>query len=94
MLKLVAADARAFVAVVAAVESAALRVKLPRVTFRCQTRSIAAWHALVDRGYRVHWTDLRMTLRSYPETPVAEGAVVWSNWEVWEKREGRMKTVS
>jgi GNAT superfamily N-acetyltransferase len=82
VLKLVATDPGAFASVVAAVESAALRIKLPRVTFRCQTRSLAAWHALVDRGYRVHWTDLRMTLRSYPETALAEGAVVWSNWEV------------
>jgi hypothetical protein len=82
VLKVVALDIRAFTALVGAMESAALRIKLPRVSFRCQSRSLEAWHLLVDRGYRVHWTDLRMTLRGYPEPAVAEGAVVWSNWEV------------
>jgi hypothetical protein len=82
VLKLVAAHGRALTALVGALESAALRIKLPRLSFRCQARSLQAWHFLVDRGYRVHWTDLRMTLRDYPEAAVAEGAVVWSNWEV------------
>jgi len=82
VLKLVAAHGRALAALVGALESAALRIKLPRLSFRCQSRSLQAWHFLVDRGYRVHWTDLRMTLRDYPEAAVAEGAVVWSNWEV------------
>lgn len=82
VLKVVASDDRAFAALVGAMEAAALRIKLPRVSFRCQSRSLQAWHFLVDRGYRVHWTDLRMSLRGYPEAEVAEGAVVWSNWEV------------
>jgi GNAT superfamily N-acetyltransferase len=82
VLKLVATDSRAFAALVGALESAALRIKLPRLSFRCQTRSLSAWHFLVDRGYRVHWTDLRMSLQDYPEATVSEGAVVWSNWEV------------
>ena len=82
VLKVVASDVRAFTSLVGAMEAAALRIKLPRVSFRCQSRSLEAWHLLVGRGYRVHWTDLRMTLRSYPEAPVADGAVVWSNWEV------------
>jgi len=82
VLKLVAASARAFAALVGALESAALRIKLPRLSLRCQSGSLAAYHFLVERGYRVHWTDLRMTLKGYPAVPVADGAVVWSNWEV------------
>jgi hypothetical protein len=82
VLKLVAVDPRAFMAVVAAVEAAAVRLRLPRVALRCQTAFHSAYHSLLERGYRVHWTDLRMTLRDFGEPAVAEGAVVWSNWEV------------
>jgi hypothetical protein len=35
----------------------------------------------VGRGYRVHWTDLRMTLESYPRREPVRG-VVMSNWEI------------
>jgi GNAT superfamily N-acetyltransferase len=82
VLKLVATDPRAFMAVVAAVEAAAQRLRLPRVALRCQTAFPAAYSALIARGYRVHWTDLRMTLRDCGEPAVEKGAVVWSNWEV------------
>jgi len=82
VLKLVAVDPEAFGAVLSGVESAALKLRLPRVAVRCQTAFQPAYHALIDRGYRVHWTDLRMTLQGFGEPPVREGAVVWSNWEV------------
>jgi GNAT superfamily N-acetyltransferase len=82
VLKLVATDPRSFMAVVASVEAAALRIRLPRVALRCQTAFPAAYAALIERGYRVHWTDLRMTLRDFGEPTVEKGAVVWSNWEV------------
>jgi hypothetical protein len=36
---------------------------------------------LVERGYRVRWTDLRMTLDGYEE-PHAPTGVVFSNWEI------------
>lgn len=82
VLKLVAVDPKAFLMVVAGVEAAATRLRLPRVALRCQTGFRPAYRALIERGYRVHWTDLRMTLRDFDEPEVAEGAVVWSNWEV------------
>jgi GNAT superfamily N-acetyltransferase len=82
VLKLAAVDAAVLGAIISGVESAALKLRLPRVAVRCQTAFQTAYHALIDRGYRVHWTDLRMTLRGFAEPPVREGAVLWSNWEV------------
>ena len=81
-LKLVATDAEAFGAIVSAIETAAVKHRLPRVAIRCQTAFQAPYHALIDRGYRVHWTDLRMTLEGFGEPAVRAGSVVWSNWEV------------
>ncbi|HKV74405.1 MAG TPA: GNAT family N-acetyltransferase [Gemmatimonadales bacterium] len=82
VLKLVATDPEAFGAIISAVETAAVKHRLPRVAIRCQTAFQSPYHALVDRGYRVHWTDLRMTLEGFAEPAVRNGAVVWSNWEV------------
>jgi hypothetical protein len=36
---------------------------------------------LIELGYRVHWTDLRMLLHGYPQRIPTEG-VVMSNWEI------------
>ncbi len=52
-----------------------------RIGVRCQTGYGEAYRALVHRGFRVRWTDLRMTVAGYAERPPAQG-VVWSNWEV------------
>jgi GNAT superfamily N-acetyltransferase len=82
ILKIVAPDVRSFIGVVAGAEAAAQRLRLPRVSLRCQTAFRSHYAALVDRGYRVHWTDLRMNLRGFAEPVLAEEAVVWSNWEV------------
>ena len=51
-----------------------------RVAVRCQTAQPEAYLHLIGHGYRVHWTDLRMTLRGRGE-PVPAG-VVMSNWEI------------
>jgi len=80
VLKLVAEDVRVFEAVVQAVQSAAAAGGIRRITLRCQTRFQDAYGWLMEQGFRVHWTDLRMTLRGYPE-PAAQG-VVLSNWEI------------
>jgi hypothetical protein len=48
---------------------------------RCQTRFDAAFRRLVARGYRVRWTDLRMTYEGYPEAHPGRG-VLFSNWEI------------
>ncbi len=81
VLKLAAADERAFHAALAATEAAAARAGIRRVAIRCQTRYAEAFRRLVARGYRVRWTDLRMTYDGYPEPQPANG-VLFSNWEI------------
>ena len=81
VLKLVAEDLGAFESLVGAVQNAALAEGILRVGFRCQTAYGAAYSRLIDLGYRVHWTDLRMTLRGFHERVAGEG-VVLSNWEI------------
>lgn len=81
VLKLVALDLEAFDHILAALEADAAEERLRRVAVRCQTQHEAAWRALVQRGYRAHWTDLRMTLPEHPERALT-GGVVFSNWEI------------
>ena len=81
ILKLAARDERAFQAVITATEAAAARSGIRRVAVRCETRHTHAFRQLVERGYRVRWTDLRMTYEGYPEPDLAEG-VIFSNWEI------------
>jgi GNAT superfamily N-acetyltransferase len=82
VLKLFAGSARAFLTLMACVESIAADAMLSRVAIRCQTGQRRAYRALVDRGYDVRWTDLRMTLDGRPERHVAMGEVLFSNWEI------------
>jgi GNAT superfamily N-acetyltransferase len=81
VLKLAARSGAAFEAAVAAVESAAAHAGIRRVSLRCQTAYTDAYRRLVTRGYRVRWTDLRMTADGYPE-PHPETGVLFSNWEI------------
>src|SRR6266516_1978904 len=81
VLKLAARDDRAFEASIAATEAAAARAGIRRVAVRCQTRFDDTFRRLVARGYRVRWTDLRMTYEGYPE-PHAGRGVLFSNWEI------------
>ena len=81
VLKLAARDDMAFDAAIAAVEAAAAKAGIRRIAVRCQSRYDDAFHRLIARGYRVRWTDLRMTYEGYPEQHVARG-VVFSNWEI------------
>ncbi len=81
VLKLVARHLSAFEAALTAVEVAAADVGISRVSVRCQTAWDVAFRRLVARGYRVRWTDLRMTLDGYPERIPGEG-IVFSNWEI------------
>jgi hypothetical protein len=81
VLKLAARSARAFEAAVTATEAAAARLGIRRVAIRCQTRFPEAFRWLVDRGYRVRWTDLRMCAEGYAEPHPARG-VLFSNWEI------------
>lgn len=82
VLKLYATDQRSLVAIMGSLEAAAVRVGLKRVSVRCQTRFPVAYRALVERGYRVRWTDLRMTLNGHPEVALPGDSVLFSNWEI------------
>jgi hypothetical protein len=48
---------------------------------RCQSEFASAYLRLVTRGYRVHWTDLRMTLGGFEQRAPSQG-IVMSNWEI------------
>jgi len=56
--------------------------RLRRVAIRCQTAFTDAYLHLVARGFRVHWTDLRMTLPTHAESAPQGAGVVLSNWEI------------
>ena len=81
MLKLAAEDLAAFADLVDAVQAAAESERLRRVSIRCQAAFGQAYARLIRDGFRVHWTDLRMTLAGFPEAPAGNG-VVMSNWEI------------
>ena len=82
VLKLYAESADAFDRLLVALESCAAKLKLRRVAVRCQTVYRGAYRALVQRGYRVRWTDLRMCFEGYEEPVLGSGAVLFSNWEI------------
>ncbi len=81
VLKVGAVSVEALLALLDAVSAWAARQGARRIGVRCQTAYGDAYRALVRRGYRVRWTDLRMTLTGFPERVPADG-LVWSNWEV------------
>jgi GNAT superfamily N-acetyltransferase len=81
VLKLVARDAAAFDRLLDALPSAAIQERVGRLAIRCQTEFAAAYLRLVARGYRVHWTDLRMILEGSPQRTPRAG-IVMSNWEI------------
>ncbi len=80
VLKLVAVDVPAMESLCERLEAVAVRQQVRRVAIRCQTHYRASYRALIERSYRVHWTDLRMTLHDAPESP-GKG-IVMSNWEI------------
>jgi len=63
------------------VQRAAHAERVRRVAIRCQTAYAEAYARLIDLGFRVHWTDLRMVLRGSPQRAPRSG-VVMSNWEI------------
>lgn len=80
VLKLVATDAVAFERLVDGLQADAIASRLRRVAVRCQTAGGEAYSHLTGRGFRVHWTDLRMTLPEAPERQA--NGVLMSNWEI------------
>jgi GNAT superfamily N-acetyltransferase len=81
VLKLVARTPEDFDTVIEAVQRSASVERVRRVAVRCQSALAEAYLRLVDRGFRVHWTDLRMILRGYAATGAKKG-IVLSNWEI------------
>jgi GNAT superfamily N-acetyltransferase len=82
VLKLVARDLHALETLVEGLQADAVSERLRRVAIRCQTAHAGAYLHLVSRGFRVHWTDLRMTLPAHAEVAPAGEGVVLSNWEI------------
>ena len=80
ILKLVAEDRESALDIVAMAEVEAAQIGLLRVSLRCQTVHGELYSRLVAGGFRIHWTDLRMTLAGKEE--VARSGVLLSNWEI------------
>lgn len=82
VLKLVAqTDADAMVLVRQLTEYAR-RCSTRRIAIRVQGDAVRLYAALIARGGRVRWTDLRMTLAEYGEPPQPADGVMLSNWEI------------
>jgi GNAT superfamily N-acetyltransferase len=81
VLKLVAASLDDMEQVVDAVQHSAQRERARRVALRCQSAFAEAYLRLVERGFRVHWTDLRMILRGFAN-PGSRAGLLLSNWEI------------
>ncbi|NIM52378.1 MAG: GNAT family N-acetyltransferase [Gemmatimonadales bacterium] len=82
VLKLFADSGESFVRLLVALEACAAALRVRRVAIRCQTGYSTAYRLLTARGYRVRWTDLRMTLEQFPEAVLPAGEVLFSNWEI------------
>lgn len=80
-LKIAAVDLQALLAILDAAAAWASRLAVRRLAVRCQTAYQDAYRALMGRGFRVRWSDLRMTLTGYPEAVPTTG-ILWSNWEI------------
>ena len=81
-LKLAAVDLPALLSVLDLAAAWAGRLAVRRLAVRCQTGYTEAYRALIGRGFRVRWSDLRMTLTGYPEAQPEGDAILWSNWEI------------
>jgi len=81
-LKIAAADLPALLDVLGAASEWSQRQGVRRLAVRCQSVYADAYAALVERGWRVRWSDLRMTMAGFSERLPASGGIVWSNWEI------------
>ncbi len=81
VLKLVTATPDTFERLIQSVQYSATSERVSRVAIRCQTEFSTAYLKLIELGYRVHWTDLRMLLQGYPQRS-PESGIVMSNWEI------------
>ena len=81
VLKVGALDEEALFVALGAAGAWAHRSGGRRLAIRCQSAYGDLYGRLVDRGFRVRWSDLRMTLAGFPEHRPQAG-VLWSNWEI------------
>jgi GNAT superfamily N-acetyltransferase len=81
VLKLVATNPFAFERLLQALQLSAVNERVTRIAIRCQTEFAHAYLRLIELGYRVHWTDLRMLLQGYPQRVPSDG-ILMSNWEI------------
>ena len=77
---IVAVDTAAAIELIHGVEHLIGHLDVTMVTIRCQTAYSDLFTQLVAGGYRVHWTDLRLTLNGKPEQ--TRTGVMLSNWEI------------
>lgn len=80
VLKLGAVDRAAARDLVVGLEALGSTLKAT-VSIRCETRLATLFSDLIQVGYRVSWTDLRLTLDGHAEHDPGEG-VLLSNWEI------------
>lgn len=81
VLKLVARTDDDFEHLVTSLADHARRSGTRRVALRMQGQYERAYRRLIERGARVRWSDLRMTLEGFSET-MPECGIVLSNWEI------------
>jgi len=81
VLKVVASNPTSFERLLQALQLSAVAERVSRIAIRCQTEFTNPYLRLIDLGYRVHWTDLRMLLQGYPQRFPGEG-ILMSNWEI------------
>jgi GNAT superfamily N-acetyltransferase len=81
VLKLVAEGDEAFDGLVTILADHARRSGTRRIALRMQGQYGSAYRRVIERGARVRWTDLRMSLDGFPET-TPENGIILSNWEI------------
>ena len=86
VLKLVMAREASFDAMIRTLCDYAKRSGTRRVAWRVQGEYSAMYQKLIALGARVRWTDLRMALDGFAESPPTRGLLL-SNWEIWARRE-------
>ncbi len=82
VLKLVAATDSDAMLLVTHLAEYARRCGTRRVAIRVQGDATRLYTALMARGGRVRWTDLRMTMADYSEAAQPRDGVMLSNWEI------------
>ena len=82
VLKLVAASDADALQLVTQLTEYARRCGTRRVAIRVQGDASRLYAALIARGGRVRWTDLRMTMAQHAEPSQPADGVMLSNWEI------------